>query len=54
VGGGGVSHTGIPQLVEIPAPVTKMIFLERATESAIDCSCRESDGVTVSIGIMIV
>jgi hypothetical protein len=41
----------MPQFVEIPAPVTTMVFLERAIESAIVCNCREQSDVTVSIGI---
>ena len=34
--------TGIPQFVEIPAPVTTTIFLAAANVLAIFCSCRSS------------
>ncbi len=43
--------TGIPALVDIPAPVTIMAFLECAIESAIDWRCRVHDGDTVVVGI---
>lgn len=43
--------TGIPQLVEIPAPVTMTIFWEVAKILAIFCSWRFSALVTAVIGI---
>jgi hypothetical protein len=43
--------TGIPQLVEIPAPVMTTTFLDFARISAMSCSCWPDPGATFEVGM---
>lgn len=45
-------HTGMPQLVDIPAPVIMTIFFDEARILAIFCSSRFSSCVTWMIGMV--
>lgn len=48
----GVIHTGIPQLVLIPAPVTTTTFFDLPIASAISCNPEKESGPTLVVGIL--
>lgn len=48
----GVVHTGIPELVLIPAPVTTMTLRAFSSESAMSWSCDCESGGTCVVGIV--